>query len=304
VKTLIDARASLVAFTPRPTSVAKLRSLARPAQLDQRVQGVQGVQGVETTTYRVRVELIAIKREDDSDVHLVVADPRHPAQTMIVEFPATPAAPPPRARRRGPRCGRRGRRWSGRAEWRARRAFIPSMAPRRSTVSGSSTSSTASEASRRTRLSCTRSRGSVSRRARPGSAPASCDGPAQPVRSNHKTWFGCSVRHPPHVLQVLRLHRSRRRVGRGSARRNEHQPNDGCRCPSPSHLRLRMGSTNTLPDDSCLGTRTKHGACPGHPANRRRRPAVGLCGVLAGRVGSEGRGRQVAPRGAATAAAG
>lgn len=83
VKTLTDSRARLVDFTPRPASVSALRRLPRPPVLDQRVLGV------ETVVYRVRARLVAMKIEDDSDIHLVIADARHPSRTMIVEFPAT-----------------------------------------------------------------------------------------------------------------------------------------------------------------------------------------------------------------------
>jgi hypothetical protein len=43
---------------------------------------------VETTTYRIHARLVESKFEDDSDFHLVIADPRT-AGTMIVEFPAS-----------------------------------------------------------------------------------------------------------------------------------------------------------------------------------------------------------------------
>jgi hypothetical protein len=42
---------------------------------------------VETTTYRVHGRLVESKFEEDSDFHLVIADPRT-GGTMIVEFPA------------------------------------------------------------------------------------------------------------------------------------------------------------------------------------------------------------------------
>jgi hypothetical protein len=44
---------------------------------------------VERTTYRVRARLIEMRLEEDSDIHLVITEPRHPARTMIVEFPAS-----------------------------------------------------------------------------------------------------------------------------------------------------------------------------------------------------------------------
>jgi hypothetical protein len=43
---------------------------------------------VETTTYRVHARLVESKFKDDSDFHLVIADPRT-GGTMIVEFPAS-----------------------------------------------------------------------------------------------------------------------------------------------------------------------------------------------------------------------
>jgi hypothetical protein len=42
---------------------------------------------VEFRTYRLTALLIEAKRETDRDLHLVVADPNHPARTMIVELP-------------------------------------------------------------------------------------------------------------------------------------------------------------------------------------------------------------------------
>jgi hypothetical protein len=56
--------------------------------------------GVETTTFRVRARLVGYKREADSDIHLVIADPGRKKPTMIVEFPnagcTTKAAGPAR----------------------------------------------------------------------------------------------------------------------------------------------------------------------------------------------------------------
>jgi hypothetical protein len=45
------------------------------------------IPGVETTTYRVTAELVKMKREDDRDIHLVIAEPGKRSKTMIVEFP-------------------------------------------------------------------------------------------------------------------------------------------------------------------------------------------------------------------------
>ncbi len=81
VKTLTDPAARFVNFHARPTTVSALRRL-RPTGY-----GPRGP-GVERTTYRVRARLVETKLEDDEDYHLVIADVRHPTQTMIVEFPA------------------------------------------------------------------------------------------------------------------------------------------------------------------------------------------------------------------------
>jgi hypothetical protein len=81
VKTLSDPNAQFVEFTPRRTTVRALRRKPRPAALGARTRGV------EMTTYRVRAELIEAKVEEDSDIHLVIADAAQPRLTMIVEFP-------------------------------------------------------------------------------------------------------------------------------------------------------------------------------------------------------------------------
>jgi uncharacterized repeat protein (TIGR01451 family) len=85
VKTLTDRRARLVKFTPRRTTVRALRRLRAPAAVAIRPR----IRGVETTTYQVRAALVEMKLEDDSDVHLVIAEPGDPTLTMIVEFPSS-----------------------------------------------------------------------------------------------------------------------------------------------------------------------------------------------------------------------
>jgi len=94
VKTLTDRAARLVNVHPRATTVSALLRLA-PTNTYTRGRGV------ERTTYRIRARLVETKHEDDEDYHLVVADPRHSSQTMIVEFPAnvcTRGAKSPRRR--------------------------------------------------------------------------------------------------------------------------------------------------------------------------------------------------------------
>jgi hypothetical protein len=83
VKTLTDPDAGAVKFTARTTSVLALRQLDVPKVTDATLR----LPDVERTTYRVRARLVGYKREDDSDIHLVIADPRRKSATMIVEFP-------------------------------------------------------------------------------------------------------------------------------------------------------------------------------------------------------------------------
>jgi hypothetical protein len=87
VKTLTDPDAGAVRPTPRSTSVLALRQLDVPKVTD----STPRLPDVERTTYRVRARLVGYKREEDSDIHLVIADVRQKNATMIVEFP-TPAA--------------------------------------------------------------------------------------------------------------------------------------------------------------------------------------------------------------------
>jgi hypothetical protein len=82
VKTLTDAAARQVKFQPRGTTVSALTRLIPRG-------GYTRARGVERTTYRVRARLLEAKLEDAQDYHLVIADPRRPGRTMIVEFPAS-----------------------------------------------------------------------------------------------------------------------------------------------------------------------------------------------------------------------
>ena len=83
VKTLTDPLARKINFTPKATTVRSLRRRQAPAGL----RGLGRLPGLETRTFRIRVALVEMKVEDDSDIHLVIADPRDRQLTMIVEFP-------------------------------------------------------------------------------------------------------------------------------------------------------------------------------------------------------------------------
>jgi hypothetical protein len=107
VKTLTDPAARLVDFRARRTTVAALRQLRPPRTHGRRLRRV------ETTVYRVRVRvrvrvrLLAVKLEDDQDIHLVIADPAT-GGTMTAESPgsactkgAAPAVRPDDGARQG-----------------------------------------------------------------------------------------------------------------------------------------------------------------------------------------------------------
>jgi hypothetical protein len=83
VKTLSDSTAGLVRLAPRATTVPQLARLAPAGTLVHTTRA----RGPETTVFSLRVRLVEFVQEDDSDIHLVVADPRSGAR-MIVEFPA------------------------------------------------------------------------------------------------------------------------------------------------------------------------------------------------------------------------
>jgi hypothetical protein len=89
VKTLADPRASLITYTPisstggsspHALSVSDLTAIPVPAAKGTR-------QPQEMIVYEIRARLVTFRIEEDSDVHLVIADLRTPNTTMIVEFP-------------------------------------------------------------------------------------------------------------------------------------------------------------------------------------------------------------------------
>jgi hypothetical protein len=79
VKTLSDPAAPQVDLVPRADSVSALRRLPAPPNLGARLPGA------EMHSWRIHVRLLWSKLEDDSDIHLVVADPAT-GGTMIVEL--------------------------------------------------------------------------------------------------------------------------------------------------------------------------------------------------------------------------
>src|SRR5690348_7352152 len=81
VKTLMDPLAGHVRLLSAKTTVAKLRQL--PVK---RGPNNSRGPGTESLSYEVTARLVAAKIEEDSDIHLIVADPKTRGQ-MIVEFP-------------------------------------------------------------------------------------------------------------------------------------------------------------------------------------------------------------------------
>jgi hypothetical protein len=83
VKTLSDADANSVNFTPVTSSVGQLRALPRPGSLPPNSR----IAPTELTVFSVTAQLVEFKLEDDRDIHLVIADQNDSSLTMIVEFP-------------------------------------------------------------------------------------------------------------------------------------------------------------------------------------------------------------------------
>lgn len=87
VKTLTDSAGKGLDLKQQSvkTTVEELRRLKVPTTWK---ESAPRIAPVETTLYRVTALLMSMKREKDSDIHLVIADPRV-GGSMIVEFPAS-----------------------------------------------------------------------------------------------------------------------------------------------------------------------------------------------------------------------
>jgi hypothetical protein len=83
-KTLRDPGAHAINFTLHDTTVAWLDHQHAPADPD--AVGHR-IAPVETTLWRVRVQLVGYRIEEDGDYHLVLRDP-HSGSSMIGEIPA------------------------------------------------------------------------------------------------------------------------------------------------------------------------------------------------------------------------
>ena len=85
VKTMSDAAAAKIDLAKlKATTVEGLRHLKVPKNL--KATSLRRT-GAERTVYRVQGLLMSMKREEDSDIHLVIADPKL-GGSMIVEFPS------------------------------------------------------------------------------------------------------------------------------------------------------------------------------------------------------------------------
>src|SRR5207245_9903745 len=91
VKTLSDPDASQVNFVPKGETISQLHQLHSPNVLGTRTLRIEPV---EFQVYRVRGRLVELKREQDRDFHIVVAQPDQPSRTMVMEVvdPACPGA--------------------------------------------------------------------------------------------------------------------------------------------------------------------------------------------------------------------
>ncbi len=83
VKTMDDPQAALVDPQPLAMSVAALRQLTAPTSLPADGRAAPW----ELRRVTVTARLVAARREQDHDFHLVIADPQDPRLTMIAELP-------------------------------------------------------------------------------------------------------------------------------------------------------------------------------------------------------------------------
>jgi hypothetical protein len=84
VKVLIDDDTARVNLTPRPTTIARLAALPEPRE----ARPPRSRLPLERRTFRVRAILVGQHlSDDDSDIHLIIADPAARSVTMVAEIP-------------------------------------------------------------------------------------------------------------------------------------------------------------------------------------------------------------------------
>lgn len=94
VKVLEDPSAASIDFRPRASSVAQIRALPVPSGYD---RNSQTRYASEHAVLHVRAVLVGWKYENDKDFHIVIAQPGHTDQTMIVEPPDPSCSTSPKA---------------------------------------------------------------------------------------------------------------------------------------------------------------------------------------------------------------
>jgi hypothetical protein len=87
VKTLSDGKKKQVNYHPLSRGVSFLRHIMGPGGLGSGTPRL--ADSPEMHVYHVKVMLLKAVTEPDRDIHLVVAQPGHPFQTLIAEFPNT-----------------------------------------------------------------------------------------------------------------------------------------------------------------------------------------------------------------------
>lgn len=83
VKTFRDRDRDRVRMEPVDTTVAELSRIPRPDSFP----GLRRIPPVELTVYRVEARLRDVIDGSDGDIHLLLADRKEPARTMIAEIP-------------------------------------------------------------------------------------------------------------------------------------------------------------------------------------------------------------------------
>jgi hypothetical protein len=88
VQTLADKAANKIDFKDVNNSSSVNQLIAFPVPGGKTGRNMPRTQPYEFKVYKIKVNLTDAKMEDDSDVHLVAAQPGQPSHTMIIEFPA------------------------------------------------------------------------------------------------------------------------------------------------------------------------------------------------------------------------
>jgi hypothetical protein len=86
VKILADPDKKRVNFRPIDSTITTLAALPVPHV---RYPQDRRINEAELHVYRVRVKLLRVREEVDSDLHLIVGERKNPAVTMIAEIPAS-----------------------------------------------------------------------------------------------------------------------------------------------------------------------------------------------------------------------